>query len=494
MVLVIALSVPAPGLGAPPAGGPGAPVELEIRPGGGQQPTGNPQTVEARVALPNNDGVDGVVVDFELTGGPGDDDIGSAGHTPELPDMSCTTAGGGNNRAATCTVEYVEQDNEGGSDAVLAWIDADALDATVEADLGEGENQNAPGTGGCGADTKGPGLNAEPDQTDCVEKRWQARVAAAVDIETETGSALVGSVASFDATVFDQFGDLFAGIGRTTSVSVELLSGSVHDPGDGDDFGSPDLGSCDTGTVGRCAIAFGSSRVGVDSPCGYVPGGSASCAEAIGAPELDNGADVVARTWEADVMTAPSPAPPETPPPAVVTAPAKPEARPDARDDKPATDGDGKSGESDPSPTPVGDPSPPQESSGGVPPAAAPIADRKSVGARDAGTRADPSSSRRHRTARAPVRRRADSAGRTAPAERVRGRARSESEGPGGRVGRRLEQLSQVAIKTAERFSFPLGLAFFVVLFMAVQGGIDRRDPKLRLAPLDSKHDLASFA
>ena len=51
-----------------------------------------------------------------------------------------------------------------------------------------------------------------------------------------------------------------------------------------------------------------------------------------------------------------------------------------------------------------------------------------------------------------------------------------------------------VAVKTAARFSFPLGLALFVLLFVAVQGRIDRRDPKLRLAPLDSKHDLAAFA
>jgi hypothetical protein len=171
MVLALALAVPASGLGAPPGGGGGPPLVLEIRPGGGPQRTGEPETVEARVTLPNRDGVDGVVVDFEVTEGPGDDDIGTAGHTPEAPDMSCTTAGGGNNSPAFCTVEYTEQQNEGGSDAVLAWIDADSLGATVEADLAEGENQNAPGGGGCSANSKGPGLVPEPDQTDCVEKR-----------------------------------------------------------------------------------------------------------------------------------------------------------------------------------------------------------------------------------------------------------------------------------------------------------------------------------
>ena len=59
------------------------------------------------MTLPNNDGVDGIVVDFEVTEGPGDDNIGTAGHTSETPDMSCTTAGGATNHPASCTVEYI---------------------------------------------------------------------------------------------------------------------------------------------------------------------------------------------------------------------------------------------------------------------------------------------------------------------------------------------------------------------------------------------------
>jgi hypothetical protein len=260
---------------AAPAGD--GPLILEIRPGGGPQRTGELQVVEARVTRPNKDGVDGVVVDFEVTEGPGDNDIGTAGHTPETPDMSCTTSGGGPNSPASCTVEYAEQGNEGGSDAVLAWIDADSLGATVEADLAEGENQHAPGAGGCSPGSKGPGLHVEPDQTDCAEKRWMARVPAAVDLEAETGSALVGSSGSVEATVLDQFGDLFAGVGRTTTVSLELLAGSANDPGDGSDFGSPDLGSCDTGTIGSCSLAFHANHAGLDSFCGYLPGASGAC-------------------------------------------------------------------------------------------------------------------------------------------------------------------------------------------------------------------------
>jgi hypothetical protein len=109
IVLAVALGVPTPGLAAPPGGGGGGPLILEIRPGGGPQRTGELQVVEARVTRPDRDGVDGVVVDFELTEGPGDNDIGTAGHTPETPDMSCTTSGGGFNSPAFCTVEYAEQ-------------------------------------------------------------------------------------------------------------------------------------------------------------------------------------------------------------------------------------------------------------------------------------------------------------------------------------------------------------------------------------------------
>jgi hypothetical protein len=360
LVLALALVAPPPGQGAQPAAGP---ATLEIRPGGGPQRVGEPQTLEAQVELPGGDGVDGVVVDFDLTRAAGDED---AGHTP---DMSCTTAGGSHNRAATCTVEYIRQDNVDGSDPVLAWIDADGLDATVEADLEEGENQHAEGSGGCDVDSKGPGLSPEPDQTDCVEKRWIARVPAAVDLETETASAPVGTSASIEASVYDQFGDLMAGAGRSTTVSLELLAGSAHDPGDGSDFGSPDLGSCDTGTTGRCTLEPGSSVPGLDWLCGYVPGESAVCSEGFGAPERANGADLVQRAWVAAAppsLPAPDPPPPsDTPPdpsppatevpaavspPAAAPAPAEPDPDPEPRDEEPRKNGQRNAGEHAPSP------------------------------------------------------------------------------------------------------------------------------------------------
>ena len=39
------------------------------------------------------------------------------------------------------------------------------------------------------------------------------------------------------------------------------------------------------------------------------------------------------------------------------------------------------------------------------------------------------------------------------------------------------------AVAVAGQFSFPLALALAVVAYLVVQGRMDRRDPKLRLAP-----------
>ena len=495
--MVLGLALLPSGVVAKPAGAGGPPLILEVRPGGGPQRTGEPQTVEARVTLPNKDGVDDVVVDFEVTEGPGDNDIGTAGHTPDAPDMSCTTAGGGSNRAATCVVEYTEQDNEGGSDGVLAWIDVDSLDATVEADLAEGENQHAAGAGACSAGSKGPGLVSEPDQTDCAEERWTARVPATVDVEAEAGSAPVGSGGSVDATVFDQFGDLFAGVGRTTIVSLELLAGSVHDPGDGSDFSSPDLGSCDTGATGICSLAFGSSHAGLDSLCGYLPAMSAACSEPLDAPALADGADVVHRLWSAPAPS-PAPDPPPVPappapapasPPAVVAPPAtssptRAEDGLETRDDRGRQDG-GVMGPVAAAIAPLLEDWP-----GATAPAAARFQPKPSSEQGRRSTRHRPDS----RDGAGAGRRGSGPARRPTRARRGDRRGeRSERVAP-SRLRRRLGELSEVAVTTAERFSFPLGLALFVLGFIGVQGRIDRRDPKLRLAPLDSKHDLVSFA
>jgi hypothetical protein len=51
-------------------------------------------------------------------------------------------------------------------------------------------------------------------------------------------------------------------------------------------------------------------------------------------------------------------------------------------------------------------------------------------------------------------------------------------------------KLAAVALET---FAFPLLLAILVGLYLLIQYWIDRKDPKLAVAPVLSNHDLASF-
>jgi hypothetical protein len=454
----------------------GSSMVLEITPGGGPQITGGAQTVEAQVTQPNGDGADGVEVDFEITEGPGDLGVGTAGDTPQMPDMTCITSGGSKQHPATCTVSYTQPGNVAGTDAVRAWIDTDRLDSTVEADMSEGVNQHAPGADGCHANSKGAGDTPEPDGTACVEKRWKARVATAIDLEPETGAGLLGDATSLQASVFDQFGNPFQGPDTSVTVGFTLLPGSAG--------GSGDIGSCDTGTSGGCSVPFTPATAGVDQICAWLPGAAGDCSEPPDAPERDNGADVVLRTWTAPVVLgptvtppAPDPAPQKDPP----VAP-KPEKRHPTSDPSPGPD------QSAASPDP------------GPPPAAAGPAPRRFVEAGHA------TSTRRHapparRPRRAPAHRHAHARStathhaRRAPDAAVARthRPRHHPANPPGALTRRLRELSKAAVKTANRFSFPLILAVLVVAFLAVQGRIDRRDPKLRLAPVDSKHDLIPF-
>jgi hypothetical protein len=48
-------------------------------------------------------------------------------------------------------------------------------------------------------------------------------------------------------------------------------------------------------------------------------------------------------------------------------------------------------------------------------------------------------------------------------------------------------------IDAGERFAFPLILAAGAMAFLLVQGRIDRREPKLTAAPVDSRDDLVLF-
>ena len=60
-------------------------------------------------------------------------------------------------------------------------------------------------------------------------------------------------------------------------------------------------------------------------------------------------------------------------------------------------------------------------------------------------------------------------------------------------AGTTLEQIEGGLADAAQRFAFPLAVAGLVGAFLLFQGRIDRRDPKLAVAPIDAHDDLVVF-
>lgn len=57
-----------------------------------------------------------------------------------------------------------------------------------------------------------------------------------------------------------------------------------------------------------------------------------------------------------------------------------------------------------------------------------------------------------------------------------------------------LDRLADIAREATKQLAFPLALTLIVAGFLAIQGRLDRRDPKLVLAPVDSEQDFLSFS
>jgi hypothetical protein len=60
-------------------------------------------------------------------------------------------------------------------------------------------------------------------------------------------------------------------------------------------------------------------------------------------------------------------------------------------------------------------------------------------------------------------------------------------------LGASIGELARTAGKAVQEFAFPLTLAIAVLLFLLFQGELDRKDPKLAYAPVDSTKDMVSF-
>lgn len=57
-----------------------------------------------------------------------------------------------------------------------------------------------------------------------------------------------------------------------------------------------------------------------------------------------------------------------------------------------------------------------------------------------------------------------------------------------------VERLREASVPAARQFSLPLALGALVLAFLAIQGRVDKRDPKLMVAPVTVADDLLPFA
>ena len=64
------------------------------------------------------------------------------------------------------------------------------------------------------------------------------------------------------------------------------------------------------------------------------------------------------------------------------------------------------------------------------------------------------------------------------------------NENNGEKNTRDLATLARAAVQA---FAFPLLLALLVIFYLSIQYWLDRKDPKLAVAPVHAKHDLARF-
>lgn len=78
-----------------------------------------------------------------------------------------------------------------------------------------------------------------------------------------------------------------------------------------------------------------------------------------------------------------------------------------------------------------------------------------------------------------------------APAPTAASARPASAPSPNGPSGAAVDtaqvDLDREAVRTARRFALPLGLSASLIAFLAVQARVDRRDPKLAMAPVEDE-------
>jgi hypothetical protein len=67
------------------------------------------------------------------------------------------------------------------------------------------------------------------------------------------------------------------------------------------------------------------------------------------------------------------------------------------------------------------------------------------------------------------------------------------ADGDANPLAASIAKLARTAGEAVKTFAFPLSLTVLVVIFLLIQGELDRRDPKLAFAPVDSSKDMVHF-
>jgi hypothetical protein len=210
----------------------------------------------ARDADPGTAGNQQITVKGENLNGINDPDSPD-GQSFGTPDYTCnlpTTADGN----GQCTRTVNQGEGEQGTAIICWWIGTGPEGNSICESEPTSEMQDA-----SGADTAN-------DLGDKTELTWEERRAAGLDIETESETLAVGATRTLEASIFDQFGDLFQ---STTTVNLEFFNVSPTDRNqennDKNTPGSPDA-SCTTNNDTTCTFEYSQTEIGGrDLICGW---------------------------------------------------------------------------------------------------------------------------------------------------------------------------------------------------------------------------------
>ena len=206
---------------------------LDCTPETDTNPTGTNHTVTCFARDSEGRGMQGVEIDFELSGANDPDD-----DTDPPPDFSCTTAG--DNSATTdrdetgsCSITHFGA--EPGTTVYRAWMDTDGNDNNdAEADQDEEQDENNPVTG-------------DSENTDVVEKTWTT---LQLECTPETDSNPNGTNHAVTCTAEDTRGIPLGG------AAIDVEATGANDPDDSDSPETPDF-MCTTSRTGECTFTHG---------------------------------------------------------------------------------------------------------------------------------------------------------------------------------------------------------------------------------------------